>query len=111
MCIQQSRWCYNDTSSEMAHVSLEPYDVNTTTTTTPLEPSGEISALTTTQASVRTAIDNQHTSPVRTTTIENHAQASSTVTVSTPNSFSCILVYHTPKSMRDTTAKRSISKS
>ena len=68
----------------MAYVSLKPSgeDVNTTITTT----------------------------PVRITTIENHTQASSTVTVSTANSFSCVLVDHTPKAMRDTAAKRSIPK-
>ena len=73
-----------DTSSEVACVSLKPSgeDVNTTITTT----------------------------PVRITTVENYTQASSTVTVLTSNSFSCILVDHAPKAMRDTAAKRSISK-
>ena len=73
-----------DTSSEVTCVSLKPSgeDVNTIITTT----------------------------PVRITTIENHTQASSTVTVSTANSFSCVLVDHTPKAMRDTAAKRSIPK-
>ena len=129
-----------DSLSEVACVSLKPSgeDVNTTITTTPVrittvenhtQASSTVTVSTSNSFScvlvdhtpkavgdttakpsgedVNTTIT---TTPVRITTVENHTQASSTVTVSTTNSFSCVLVDHTPKAMRDTAAKRSIPK-
>ena len=44
------------------------------------------------------------------TTVENHTQATSTVTVSTPTALSRLLVDHTPKAMAVTPPKKIYTK-
>ena len=103
---------------------VEPSEesMNTSMITTPLEPSDgamnvstvidtadNASTLTTAQDSVN---HNQDISPVTTMTVENHTRpiAINTPTRSSPTLLSRVLVDHTPKAIRDTTAKRSIPK-